>query len=257
MILLLDAGNTRLKWAWLSDRGLGEQHAVAHRGVAAERWLTELPSGEHRHATERVLVSNVAGEDVRRALTAWSEAALGVTPEFPRASPQLLGLVNAYLEPRLLGVDRWLALLGAWTERRTAACVVDAGTATKVDAVDAHGRHLGGVIAPGIALMRDALMSKTSDIARAAELGPASLADLLANNTVGAVAGGARLALAGLAERAVELVESQLGVRPALLLTGGDAAEIASAMRSPPQIVPDLVLRGLAALARDDSRRTG
>src|SRR5260221_2473034 len=96
--------------------------------------------------------------------------------EFVTASQEYHGLTNGYLNPSLLGADRWLALIGAWTLARSALCVVDAGTAVKVDSVDASGQHLGGLIAPGIHMMREALMSKTSDIAKAAEHSTPSLA---------------------------------------------------------------------------------
>jgi type III pantothenate kinase len=149
----------------------------------------------------------------------------------------------------LLGADRWLALIGAWTLVRSALCVVDAGTAVKVDSVDAAGQHLGGLIVPGIHMMREALMSKTSDIARAAEHSTPSLAGVLANNTIGAVSRGAVFALAGMADRAAEVIEHSTGVKPKLFITGGDAGMITGTMRSHGQVVPDLVLQGLAVIA--------
>jgi type III pantothenate kinase len=169
--------------------------------------------------------------------------------EFVTAAPEFHGLTNGYLDPSLLGADRWLSLIGAWTLARSALCVVDAGTAVKVDSVDANGQHLGGLIAPGIHMMREALMSKTGDIARAVEHSTPSLAGVLANNTIGAVSRGAVFALAGMADRAYEVVEQSTGTRPKLFITGGDAGMITGTMRSHGEIVPDLVLRGLAVIA--------
>jgi type III pantothenate kinase len=148
-----------------------------------------------------------------------------------------------------LGADRWLALIGAWTKARSALCVVDAGTAVKVDSVDAGGRHLGGLIVPGIHMMREALMNKTSDIAQAVRHSTPSLAGVLANNTTGAVSRGAVFALAGMADRAAEVIEQSTGVKPKLFITGGDAGMITGTMRSQGEIVPDLVLQGLAVIA--------
>ena len=119
----------------------------------------------------------------------------------------------------------------------------------KVDSVDANGQHLGGLIVPGIHMMREALMSKTSDIAKAAELSTPSLAGILANNTIGAVSRGAVFALAGMADRAAEVIEQSTGVKPKLFITGGDAGMITGTMRSHGEIVPDLVLQGLAVIA--------
>ena len=144
---------------------------------------------------------------------------------------------------------RWLALIGAWTRTRSALCVVDAGTAVKVDSVDAGGKHLGGLIVPGIHMMRDALMNKTSDIADAARHSTPSLAGVLANNTIGAVSRGAVFALAGMADRAAEVIEQSTGIKPKLFITGGDAGMITGTMRSHGEIVPDLVLQGLAVIA--------
>ena len=114
---------------------------------------------------------------------------------------------------------------------RSALCVVDAGTAVKVDSVDAGGQHLGGLIAPGIHMMREALMNKTSDIAKAAMQSTPSLAGILANNTIGAVSRGAVFALAGMADRAAEVIEQSTGAKPKLFITGGDAGMITGTMR--------------------------
>src|SRR5216684_949194 len=155
----------------------------------------------------------------------------------------------AFWFPTSRGADRWLALIGAWTKARSALCVVDAGTAVKVDSVDTSGQHLGGLIAPGIHMMREALMNNTSDIAKAAEHSTPSLAGVMANNTIGAVSRGAVFALAGMADRAAEVIAQSTGTKPRLFITGGDAGMITGTMRSHGEIVPDLVLQGLAVIA--------
>jgi type III pantothenate kinase len=252
MILVIDVGNTRLKWAWLSSTGLSDQQAVVHRDAKPGMWTAALFDTTQRPS--RVLVSNVAGPEMAKTLSKLAKKVFDVDIEFVTAVPEYHGLVNGYLDPKLLGADRWLALIGAWTHARQVLCVVDAGTAVKVDSVDANGHHLGGLIVPGIHMMREALMSKTSDIAKAAEHSTPSLAGVLANNTVGAVSRGAVYALAGLADRAGEVIEQNTGVKPKLYITGGDAGMIAGVMRTRGEIVPDLVLRGLAEIASSDSR---
>jgi type III pantothenate kinase len=169
--------------------------------------------------------------------------------EFVTAAREFDGLTSGYLDPSLLGADRWLALIGAWTLAHGALCVVDAGTAVKVDAVDANGQHLGGMIAPGIHMMREVLMNNTSDIAKAAFNSTPSLAGVLANNTIAAVSRGAVFALAGMADHACEVVEQTTGAPPKLFITGGDANMISGTMRAHGEIVPDLVLQGLAVIA--------
>ena len=247
MILLIDVGNTRLKWAWLTTTGLSDQQAVVHRGVKPDLWTAALFDTSQQ--PERVLAANVAGDAMAKNLTRLTKKTFGVKIEFVTASPQFHELTNGYLDPSLLGADRWLAIIGAWTRAHSALCVVDAGTAVKVDSVDAHGQHLGGLIVPGIHMMREALLARTSDIAKAVDMSTPSMAGILANNTIGAVSRGAVFALAGLADRAAEIIEQSTGVKPQLFITGGDAGMITGTMRARGEIVPDLVLRGLAVIA--------
>jgi type III pantothenate kinase len=247
MILVIDVGNTRLKWAWLTSTGLSDQQAIVHREAKPGIWTAALFESGQKPA--RVLVSNVAGPVMAKTLAQLSKKMFHVNVEFITAAQEFHGLTNGYLDPSLLGADRWLALIGAWTLARSALCVVDAGTAVKVDSVDANGQHLGGLIAPGIHMMREVLMNKTSDIAKAAEHSTPSLAGILANNTIGAVSRGAVFALAGMADRAAEVIEQSTGARPKLFITGGDAGMITGTMRTRGEIVPDLVLQGLAVIA--------
>lgn len=247
MNLVIDVGNTRLKWAWVTSAGLSDQKAVVHKDAKPALWTAALFDAGHK--PERVLIANVAGERMAKMLTRSTKKTFGLKPEFVTAARDFQELTNGYLDPALLGVDRWLAVIGAWMMARCALCIVDAGTAVKVDGVDAGGRHLGGLIAPGIQMMRETLLANTSGIARAAELSSPSMSGVLANNTIGAVSRGAVYALAGLADRAAETVEQSTGTKPRLFITGGDAGMIAAAMRTQGEIVPDLVLRGLAVLA--------
>lgn len=247
MILVIDVGNTRLKWAWLTSTGLSDQQAIVHRDAKPGIWTSAL--FESGQKPRRVLVANVAGPAMAKTLSRLSRKVFRVDIEFVTAAQEYQGLTNGYLAPSLLGADRWLALIGAWTRARSALCVVDAGTAVKVDSVDAGGQHLGGLIAPGIHMMREALMNKTSDIAKAAQHSTPSLAGILANNTIGAVSRGAVFALAGMADRAAEVIEQSTGVKPRLFITGGDAGMITGTMRAQGEIVPDLVLQGLAVIA--------
>ncbi len=251
MILVIDVGNTRLKWAWLTSTGLSDQQAVMHRDAKPGIWTAAL--FESGQKPSRVLVSNVAGPAMAKMLTKLTKKVFRVNVEFVTAAAQFDGLTSGYLDPKLLGADRWLSLIAAWTKTHSALCVVDAGTAVKVDSVDASGQHLGGLIVPGIHMMREILMSKTSDIAKAAEHSTPSLAGILANNTMGAVSRGAVFALAGMADRASEVIEQSTGVKPKLFITGGDAGMITGTMRTRGEIVPDLVLQGLAVIAAQPS----
>jgi type III pantothenate kinase len=249
MVLLIDAGNTRLKWAWLTGSRLSEQQAAVHRGVKRGEWTAALFDPARKPS--RILICNVAGAAMAKVLADNARRKFGVKPAFMSATRRFQQLTNGYAQPSLLGADRWLAVLGAWSRVHTALCVIDAGTAVKADGVDGNGRHLGGLIVPGIILMREALLNRTSDIATAARSSTPSKKGILANNTIGAVSRGAEFALAGFADHAADALERGFGVKPKLFITGGDAKIIAANMRRHGEVVPDLVLQGLAVVAAE------
>ncbi len=246
MRLLLDIGNTRIKWALQSASGLSEQQALPHADMDAMQLRAQLLSPDV--PVTQVLVSNVAGAgmaDIVRQVVrdCWQlEAQFMSSP----ASATIAGLQvrNAYGEPAKLGVDRWLAMLGALALQPANALVVSVGTAMTLDAITADGRHLGGMIVPGPDLMVQTLLHNTSDIAaRAADGG--ITADFFADNTLGCVVQGARHSSTALIAAAyARLLREQGELR--LLLTGGAAAAVQSLLSVPVQLVPDLVLRGLA-----------
>jgi type III pantothenate kinase len=197
---------------------------------------------------KRVLASNVGGERVATIVRDASMQCWSIEPEFIHSTTAAGGITNAYPEPAKLGVDRWLAMIGAYAEHRKALCVVSVGTAATIDGLDATGRHLGGLIIPGPDLMVGSLLRNTSDIARRAQEGSVG-SGVFANNTLGAIHQGAAHAVAALAERAVESMQAQLGARPLVILTGGASAEVARLVRFPHTLTVDLVLRGLIVLA--------
>jgi type III pantothenate kinase len=172
-----------------------------------------------------------------------------VEPQFAAVGAHAAGVTCAYRDPSQLGVDRWLAVIGAWHRAKRAACVVSSGTATTVDAVDANGLHLGGLIVAGLDLMEESLLRRTSDIAKSAGGALRAPATVFADNTAAAVRNGAVFATAALAERVATELERRVGREPAMFLTGGNATRVAPCFVRAPDIVPDLVLQGLAAWA--------
>ncbi|MGC3982826.1 MAG: type III pantothenate kinase [Steroidobacteraceae bacterium] len=258
MRLLLDIGNTRLKWAVQAAQGLREQQAVVHAGLSAAQLQAQVfaPSG----AVSRVLVSNVAGPAMAEQVRQAARECWGIEPEFKMATASSSleqGLLhNAYVEPAKLGADRWAALLGAYAMQSSAALVVSIGTALTIDALaidvlTAQGRHLGGMIAPGPDLMMSSLMRHTSDIAeraRPSHLGGEAGDAFFADNTLGCVYQGSVHAAVGLIEAAYAQLCAVTG-EARLLLTGGAAAAVQGRLSMPVQAVPDLVLKGLATYA--------
>jgi type III pantothenate kinase len=252
MTLLIDAGSAGLQWARLGHDGrLTGVAAVTHRGLEPETWQARLAA--LAPAPRRVLVANVAGSAFETRFRAWAERQWRMSPEFPSASAQRLGVRNAYARPAALGVDRWLAMLAAWRMAAVPLLVASAGTAFTVDLLDATGLHRGGCIVPGERLMREALHAQTSGIAAAALLDRAAIDGAFGVNTAGAVQQGARLALASLVDRAARALESAVGVLPRIFVAGAAAEEIAPLVTRPVEVVPHLVLEGLALVATEVS----
>jgi type III pantothenate kinase len=245
MILLIDIGNTRIKWARLEHGRLGEQSALPHADLDPQQLRAAFAQTGR---PERVLMSNVAGVAAAQAVVDCIVELWGLRVEPVHASAAAGGVRNGYRDPARLGVDRWLAVIGAYALERRDVIVVSVGTAMTIDAVDASGLHRGGVIVPGPDLMVSSLFRNTSDIAHRAQGGASSHA-LFADNTLGAVEQGAVHALAALIERAAAAFEQESGRGPALMLTGGASTRITPALRLAHKVVPDLVLRGLAVLA--------
>lgn len=245
--LLVDAGNTRLKWGVLAG---SEIRATGHvlQADIAEHGLSSLTTRLPR-AADRVFVSNVAGQRFATRLTGVFAAHYGCEVHFARTASEAAGLRNAYDDVRQMGVDRWVALVGAWREFGRALVVVDAGTAVTIDAIDDSGQHLGGQILPGFAMMSRALGAETSDIPvieRAAWSVPRGLA-MFGTTTEAGVIEGAGNAVAGAVDRAISVLRSN-AYDPVIVLTGGDASAMLHALVDTPEHRPNLVLAGLAEL---------
>lgn len=247
--LLLDAGNTRLKWALVRNERLRARGAIEYTP------RTRFESGLRRllrqaHGCEQVLVSSVAGPGVERELRRALRGAGLPAPRFVRVGRRAGGVVNAYAEPWRLGVDRWVALIGARARYPgRALCLASVGTALTLDLLDASGRHRGGAIAPGPDLMVRALLDRTAGIRRRARGGSGAGRALYTRGTRAAIEAGARHACAALIERAVAEGARRLGRRPDLLLAGGGAAALAPLLRGPRRRDDGLVMRGLLVLA--------
>jgi type III pantothenate kinase len=245
MQVVIDIGNTRIKWAEVEDGRLSKPGSVVHRG-ATERAFAALAAALPKDLS-RAIVANVAGDAIARQLTELLARRSRVVPEFVAVKAEQFGVKCAYAEPSRLGIDRWIAVLAAHHLATGVACVIDAGTAATFDAVDAHGRHLGGLIMPGPQLLAAALDRSTSNIGAtlAAGAAPTGL-DLLGKSTDAAVGNGTMLALAGALDRAVEAVETALGERATVYLTGGDAPALRGWLETEVELKADLVLEGLA-----------
>ncbi len=250
--LLLDAGNSRLKWTVV--RG-GRRLAGGAVGYAPRTGFESRLRRVLRAARgcRRVRVASVAGTAIARDLRRHLRAAGLPAPQFVRVTRRSHGVVNAYAEPWRLGVDRWVALIGARARYPgRALCLASVGTALTLDLLDAAGRHRGGAIAPGPELMQRALLERTAGIRRRARGGARAGRSLYTRDTRAAIEAGALLACAALIERAVGTATRRLGHRPLLLLAGGGARALQPLLRTRWRRDDELVMRGLQVLAGGD-----
>jgi type III pantothenate kinase len=242
--LVVDVGNSRIKWGLHGPRGWLSFGATpnAEIGSLALRDWHNLPR------PSRVVGVNVAGEAVRVRVEA-QLARWRVAPEWLGASEHGCGVVNRYARPAQLGADRWASLCAARrralaTDLFPPACVVvNAGTAVTIDALDGEGIFRGGLILPGMRLMLRALAENTS----ALKVPPGEYREF-PDNTADALYSGAVAAVSG----AIELMRRRIDTNAAQVrcyLSGGAAAEIAPHLNPPVEVVDNLVLEGVLALA--------
>lgn len=245
MNLLLDLGNTRLKWAVMDAAEPCAAHATAWQDAPA---IARLPTTWRQLGPIVGVVGACVATAARRQLVEGILHAAGCPPARWLHSPAEFGGVrNAYAHPAELGIDRFLALLVAWRAGCAPCVVAGCGSALTLDVLDAQGRHGGGLIAAGVGAMQAAL----HDVAPALPAGSARHDAVLANNTADAIGAGAWQVAAGGIERFVARQRARFGVPLGLVLTGGDAARLATLVAGPTTVCPDAVIHGLAAWVRD------
>ncbi|MGK0674617.1 MAG: type III pantothenate kinase [Halothiobacillaceae bacterium] len=246
MRLVIDVGNTRVKWMF----GQGEVRAVAHRGRDLRALLRRSWAGQPR--PEAVYVASVAGEAVGEAIRrAARDCWPGVSLTFLVSRAECCGVRVAYAQPERFGVDRLAALVAAHAGAEGCpVVVVDAGTAVTVDALDAQGRHLGGVIMPGLRLLFEGLQVGTAAV-RAGSVSPVlDSGGILQSGTEAGVAVGVRCMFVGGALRVIDAALGEAGAKARVYLTGGDATMLAQALGRGYLLRPDLVLAGIALMAQ-------
>lgn len=271
MKLLIEIGNTSLKWALLQGDTPGPMAAARHFGALP---IDVLASWEQLQGIDQVLLASVGPEAVVDAVTSAVAAYWQCPLTRIKTAAEAQGVKIAYADPERLGVDRFLALIGAhWIARsqdwqgpgeqqtppvptlqrhsNCATLIIDAGTAITFDALLADGRHRGGQILPGISLLRESLL-------RGTRLPPhqtqpdqrQGLQDPWATDTGPAIVAASLQAPAALAEHLRDNLRQETGMLPRLILTGGDAEQLAPLLSEPLQRQPELVLLGLARVAQ-------
>lgn len=239
MKLLIDAGNTRIKWAlvdgddWVRNGLL----PVDEAGKLAQQFagMREI---------QQIWVSNVAGEEISRHILDIKV----VQPHFVVAREEQCGVRNGYTTAGQLGSDRWAALIAAWHLTQHRGClVVNSGTATTIDALSGQGHFLGGLIVPGMELMQRSL------VAVAGRLNPEQGAYVtFPKNTADGLVSGAIQATCGAIERQHALLEDDAAP---VMMSGGAAAVLQQHLGMPLRIVDNLVLQGLLLISQEAGER--
>ncbi len=252
MLLLVDAGNTRIKWAMLETASLSAAalgHWSAYGSVRRED-LHKLGDIWRDAQIARVLISNVAGQAMHDGLEKMLLHAHGLKPvplAWFQSVPELGGIQNGYRNPAQLGSDRFASAIGAHALfPNETLLVATCGTATTIDAVTANGHFIGGMILPGLELMASSLARNTAQLPHATQqnvtLWP------FADNTDDAIVSGCLTAQAGAIERAVAALAAEHGTVKCIL-SGGGARFISPHLTVAHQMVDNLVLTGLQVVA--------
>ena len=227
MKLLVDIGNSCLKWALWEKHGLNAQQRLPYQPHYFQQQLIQawgpLPKPE-----QGIWVANVAGPQIAENLIQWLQQHWQMQPHFLTTSDCEGEVKNGYQNFAQLGIDRWLALIGARHLEKQMLCVVDCGTAITVDVLSIQGQHLGGLIMPGITTMYNALLDKTYALTPVYHRwqGVDNL-PLLAQETQTGVTLGSLYAIIGLLEHVINSLEKPVN-NLVLILTGGEAPTIMS-----------------------------
>jgi type III pantothenate kinase len=259
-VLLIDAGNTRIKWVYEIDGELIPETAGNANPDDFEDALLRLDR------PEQVVICSVMAPDRTTQLANDCEQQWRVPVEVLESTGVAAGVTNAYENPGQLGTDRWVAIIGAVLTHGRPVIVMDLGTATTLDAVDDSGQHLGGVIFPGPALMERSLTDATRLSTRSGDQNfdgwdqftaqsseDGAEADLLATNSGHAVANGIQAAQAGALAQFCKSVHSRFESTPCIVITGGAGKGIMPLLESVADNAnmvydPWLVFRGMTRM---------
>lgn len=250
MKLLVDIGNSRVKWATLDKTGLSDSQSFLRAKTGIKASLNK--AWKHLSDIDAVYVANVGGDKLALQLTEWVQKSWDLTPQFVTSEKKRFGVINAYDEPEKLGIDRWLSLIAARQHARQAQCVIDCGTAMTIDIVSKTGQHQGGMILPGLSLMRSSLAANTDALTE--DLGEKEF-NTLATNTFSAIHAGTLYSVSATLERIINDLKQSFNDQVRFIITGGDAEQLLPLLPDDINHYPDIVLKGLAFYVRQDDKK--
>ena len=266
MQLLIDAGNTNLKWATITSCG----QPLIFGGVFSlklppEKLQEQFVLSWKGLKPQNIAISHVGDPSFIDIFTLWAQRNWQVDPIFLTAQPEQCGVVNGYQEPHTFGIDRWLALIAGHHFYHTPGeylCVIDLGTCVTIDVLNPEGVHLGGSIFPGMQLMFDSVAQifakRAISIQFESDLTDAirsklSVKQLIQSNTSDGLAAGIGVVQFSLIQQLMRELPEQLGGCCRYLLTGGGGDALPKLDRVNFLYRPHLVLEGMALLSPEKS----
>ena len=242
--LLVDIGNSRLKWSLSTDGRRTTIDVFSYREADVSATLER--NWGHILPPDQVVIVSVAPCQVNSDITAWIKQQWSITPHSVRSEDPYPGLTCGYDRPEQLGVDRWIAVIAGYHRYKSPVAVVDCGTAVTIDLVDGDGNHHGGWILPGLSMSVGCLRDKTA-IPAFDDIQPTTQAG---RSTAAAIANGCILTIIG----AIEKISNDLAGQPAFagirwVITGGDADRLSAVMPVEFERVDELIMDGLQLLA--------
>ena len=261
--LLIDAGNSHLKWVTLEAGLLSIQQSLPYKNKTPIEQLNAVIDS-NQNECDSILMVSVLG-DVFFENAQLIAGAKGIKFEIVRSQSQLAGIKSAYHEPHKLGADRLVAMVAAYklanldSDLPRACIVIDSGTATTIDAVDESGQHLGGIIMPGLSLCSESLLDNTQLLSLWSRENQDFQPDCFSKDTTTAIASGCLLGLAGGIDNICDKMEkvlnksqnknSRLEAEPVIrIICGGGARQLYPHLRSTTLIQENLLMLGLKAI---------
>ncbi len=248
-MILIDFGNTRLKWQVRVPGGEIRSRGAGVHGRGAQLPALVAGMGREVEDPQAVWIASVVGPALEAALVhevgRWPFAPSRLV--FIRAESTRCGVRSGYGDPSRLGADRWAGLIGAWRRTRRATFILSLGTAITLDVLDGKGLHRGGLIVPGQRSLLHALATSTATLPEVSAPGRRALGQ----DTETGMANGCRLMVEGFIREAEASIGRALALDPVRIVTGGDAGTLDPDLLAHWQPEPDLVFDGLQALAEE------
>lgn len=243
MLLAIDIGNSTASFGLFEGRQLVSRFSLpALRGQTAAE-LHRLIGGRLPENVSAVIISTVVTE-LAETYRQLAEAYLRLTPVFVDHTFDL-GFSIDYHPPSGCGADRLVAAFAAVRKYGIPVIVCDFGTATTIDAVSRDNEYVGGIIAPGIRILAEALAEKTSKLP---EVAVEKTDRVFGNTTAGSIRAGIYFGYIGLVEGIIRRMQKELAGRPRVIATGGAAGLIADATDMIEIVEKDLILEGLSQI---------